>query len=86
MLGALEAVIQYLSEALAITNCLYFRKLGIVHSLAKLVDQVDLFILKHFEEIVKQTEFFDFDLDDLNKLLVSDKLNVSEKLVFDLEQ
>ena len=76
-LGALEAVVQYLSEALAVTNCLYFRKLGFMHSLGKLVDLADLFILENFEEVVKQSGFFDFDADDLNKLLVSNKLNVS---------
>ena len=78
--GALEAVVQYLSEVLAVNNCLYFRKLGIVHSLRNLVDQADLFILKHFEEIIKQSEFLDFDLDGLTKLCVSDDLNVSELL------
>ena len=76
----MEAVVHYLSEALVVTNCLYFRKLGIVHSLRNLVDQADLFILKHFEEIIKQPEFLDFDLDGLTKLCASDDLNVSKLL------
>ena len=80
VIGALEAVVQYLSETLAISNCLYFRKLGIIHSLSNLVNQADLFILKHFEKIIKQSEFFDFDLDGLTKLCASDDLNVSELL------
>ena len=59
------------------TNCLCFRKLGIAHSLENLIDQADLFILDHFEDIIKQSRFFDFDLDGLNKLCGSDDLNVS---------
>ena len=77
ILGALEVIVEYLNETLTVTNCLYFRKLGIVHSLSKFVDRADLFILKHFEEMIKQLDFFDFDCDGLARLCASDDLNVS---------
>ena len=73
---ALEVIISYLSEMLNSDNCLYFRKLGHLHSLTKLVDETDQYILDHFEEIARQDAFFDLQSEEIDKLFASDNLQV----------
>jgi len=73
---ALEVIISYLSKRLNSGNCLSFRKLGILHSLPKLVAKADQYILNHFEEISKQDMFYDLDAKEIEKVVASDQLKV----------
>ena len=76
ILDALEVIISYLSEMLNSDNCLYFRRLGHLHSLPQLVAETDQYILDHFEEISEQDAFFDLRSDELDALFASDDLKV----------
>jgi len=69
-------VVSYLSESLDTGNCLYFRKVGGLHSLPKLVAETDQYILDHFKEISQQDAFFNLDASELKILFASDKLKV----------
>jgi len=77
VLDTLQVIISYLSEMLNSENCLYFRKLGHLHSLPKLVAETDQYILEHFEEISEQDAFFDLKCEELDVLFASDELKVS---------
>ena len=75
----LEVVIKYLCQFLDLNSCLRFRKLGVLHSLDKLVDEANQYILKHFEELSKQEEFYDLNGNEMESLLISDYLAVKEE-------
>ena len=75
----LKIVVKYLCQFLNLNNCLRFRKLGVLHVLDKLVDEANQYILKHFEKISKQEEFYDLNVDEIEFILRSDNLAVDEE-------
>ena len=74
-----KVIVEYLNEVLNVQNGLQFRKLGVIYSLTGFVNNVNKYILKHFQEFLLQKEFFNLNVDDLESLLESDDLNVEEE-------
>ena len=74
-----KVIVEYLNKVLNVQNGLQFRKLGVIYSLTGFANNVDKYILKHFQEFLLQKEFFNLNVDDLESLLESDDLNVEEE-------
>ena len=79
IIDLLKIVVTYLCQFLNLNNCLRFRKLGVLHVLDKLVDEANQYILKHFEKISKEEEFYDLNIDEIEFILRSDDLAVDEE-------
>jgi len=54
---ALEVIVSYLSEMLDSGNCLRFKKLGYLHSLRKLIAEIDDIFLNIFKKFHSKMSF-----------------------------
>lgn len=77
--SARQACVDFLMRQLDPANCLGIRAYADLHACEDLVQVCDRFFCDHFAEVVESEEFLSLSGDILEKLLVSDELNVKHE-------
>ena len=85
VLGIVRACCEFLEAQLCLENCIGICKFAEFHSCPELKHRAYLFILHHFEEMVRSSdEFLELSLPQLCDIIEKDNLNVKqEDVVFE---
>ena len=62
------------------SNCCLFLELATLYSFDELIEKVNNFFLKKFDEVSLQESFLSFDVDTIEQILLSDELTVEEEV------
>lgn len=83
--GVREAAAEMLQRRLGPSNCLSIRAFAAAHGAQRLQAAADAYARRHFQKVLRaKDEFLALDVDDLERLLSSDGLNVeSEESVYE---
>ncbi|ESO99289.1 hypothetical protein LOTGIDRAFT_113379 [Lottia gigantea] len=82
--GVKEACCTFLEKQLDSSNCLGIKIFSESHSCDSLCQAAESYSLRHFEDVVTQDEFKSLSIDELERLISSDELQVnSEEPVFE---
>lgn len=85
VLGLLQSCIDFFAQEISPENCIGFLRFAKYYNNKDLHDICWMYIMLHFKEIVEMShEFLQLELEEINEIIVNDKLNVtSEDDVYD---
>ncbi|XP_008181225.1 kelch-like protein 2 [Acyrthosiphon pisum] len=75
--GVKEACCDFLQSQLCPSNCIGINTIADLHSCTKLITSSEIYIHQHFSEVVGDNEFLSLSLEQVIKLISSDRLPVS---------
>lgn len=81
----IELCVAYLHDQLHPSNCIGLFLYGKQYQCSGLVEQARLYILEHFEDVVRHEEFLSLNLHDLCAIVKDDKVKVTcETIVYNV--
>lgn len=79
-----DACVEFLQTQLNPTNCLSIRAFADLHHCSELISSSEIYIKKHFQDVIKSNEFLSLCSEEVIKLISSNILNIpSEENVYE---